>query len=438
MPLKFLELEDVVFKELSRGVEKELQIKSLSKELGENSDIIRKNIEDVLNGKQLNTPEKTEKFSKALDEINEYAKYVTFQNELGDAGKSFTNFINKSKVGFLITPFIRTPVNILKVGLKPLEAIKFTSPEYRAKFNEMSAMEKSHELRRITAGALMFSAVATMVMDGTIDLTGSGAEDRSKRDLLERQGWRPNSIKVGDKYISYQNLNPFNVLLGMLGNYSDDLKYNQKPKDDELSSLQKISKTLGGFAETFTDQSFLSGLSNFFKWINKKDPYYLEQFLQMPVPGVLSIGKDVEKYLGGDDKQYETKGFYDKLMNRIGVTSELKEKLDVFGKPKTSTAESLPVPFDEKEDKLAKLLLEKSVSIGYPKKGIIKPDGTKITDDEYYEYHKKSGQLLEQTLIQNFNKLSSMTPDKLDEYVDDTAQAIRKKIREEMFGKKKK
>lgn len=254
---------------------------------------------------------------------------------------------------------------------------------------------------------------------------------------LERQGWRPNSIKVGGKYVSYQNLNPFNVLFGMLGNYSDDMKYNRKPKDSELSFIQQTSKTLAGFAETFTDQSFLQGLSNLFKWVNKKDPYYLEQFLQMPVPGILSIGKDAQKYFGGEDKTYETKGFYDKLMNRLGFTSGLKERLDVFGRPKTGTYETLPVPFKEKTDELAKLLLEKNVTIGYPKKDVLKPDGTKISDDEYYEYHKQSGQKIEQQLISNFGILKGMQPDKLDDYIDNTAQKIRKEIRESMFGKKK-
>ena len=133
----------------------------------------------------------------------------------------------------------------------------------------------------------------------------------------------------------------------MLGNYSDDMKYNRRPKDSELSFIQQTSKTLAGFAETFTDQSFLQGLSNLFKWVNKKDPYYLEQFLQMPVPGILSIGKDAQKYFGGEDKTYETKGFYDKLMNRLGFTSGLKERLDVFGRPKTIVHNSDVYRFDE-------------------------------------------------------------------------------------------
>jgi hypothetical protein len=437
MPLTYLKLEDVFFKELSKGIEKELQIKQLAKEYKEKPETVRQLIEDVANGKELETEAKTERYLKSLEEIQDFSKYATFQNALGEKGVAFQNFINKTYL-FPIVPFVRTPVNILKVGLKPLNIVKFASPEYRARFKEMSPVAKQHELRRITAGAFLYSAFASSVLSGALDVTGSGADNKGQQDLLEQTGWKPNSIKIGNRYVSYQNLNPLNIFLGMLGNYSDDLKYNQKPKDDELSWYQKISKSLAGFAETVTDQSFLQGLSNLFKWMEKEDPYYLEQFLQMPIPGALSIPKDVEIYFGGDDKQYEAKGFYDKLMNRIGYTQGLRERLDIFGEPKERKYETLPVPFKEKENKLARVLLDKNVSIGYPSKNTTKANGEKISDNEYYEYHKETGQLIKKELEKNLSKIENMDNKDADDFVDKISRDIRDNYRTKKFGKKKK
>ncbi len=436
MPLKWLEIEDVVFKELSKGMEREFQVRGLSKQFKDKPETVRQLMQDVLEGRELETEEKTAKYLQALEDIDKYGKYVTFQSELGSTGKAFTNLINKSKAGFLVVPFIRTPINIMKVGLQPLKVLKFVSPEFRAKFKELSKSEQTHIYRRIAAGSLLYSVIAGLALNGQIEITGSGPDDRTKRDLLERQGWKPNSIKVGSKYVSYQNLNPVNILFAMIGNYSDNMKYNTKPKDDELSAIQKISKTLAGFAETFTDQSFLQGINNLFKWKNKKDPYYLEQFLQMPVPGVLAVGKSIDIIKGEELPSYEAKGFMEKLKNKIGYTEGLKERLDIFGDTKIRTYESLPIPYSEKEDKLAKLILDNDISIGYPSKSVTKPDGTKITEDEYYTYLQETGQEIKRVLTENYDEISKLTPDEMEKFIDDTTKDIRKEARERLFGKK--
>ena len=122
----------------------------------------------------------------------------------------------------------------------------------------MTPVEKRMEITRITAGALAYTVLYQLASNNVIDITGQGAEDKSKRDFMEKQGWKPNSIKIGDRYYSYQNIQPFNVGLGIVGNYLDGIKYNSKPKDNELEWYQKWSKTLAGFVATTTDQSFLS------------------------------------------------------------------------------------------------------------------------------------------------------------------------------------
>lgn len=430
MPLKWLELEDVVFKELSKGIEKELQIKSLKKEYKETTETVTKFLQDVMEGKELETEAKTERYLKALDEIEDFAKYVTFQKPLGQMGEHISAM---TKYIFPIIPFVRTPINILKTGLQPLRLFKFLSPKFREEYKQLSPVGKQHVLRRIMVGAFFYSIISSLALRGDIEITGNGPDDRSKKDFLERQGWRPNSIGAFGHYISYQNIEPLNIIFAMIGNLSDNLKYNWKPKDDELNILQKISKGLAGATQTFTDQSYLQGLSNFFKWQNTENPYYLERFALMGIPNVLGAEQDIQIFQGKELPSYEAKTLSEKFLNKIGFTENLKERLDIFGQPKTRSWESLPIPYKKKTDALAKLFLDKNVTIGFPKKDVIKPNGEKITEDEYYDYHKMSGNAYEKIFLDKLSILEKMTDSQLDGYVDDIVQKERKLAKYKLF-----
>ena len=62
-------------------------------------------------------------------------------------------------------------------------------------------------------GALMYTTMGGLAASGVV--TGGGARDPQQRALDIATGWRPYSIKIGDKYISYQRLDPFSTVLGL-------------------------------------------------------------------------------------------------------------------------------------------------------------------------------------------------------------------------------
>lgn len=437
MPTTLLKFEDIVFKELAKGMATEWQGKQLAKEKGISVKTAISSIEAVMDGKSLKGTEAMERISKAVDEIEEYAKFVTFQKDLGPIGQKFQNWIKSIPGSELIVPFIRTPANILKVGLQPLKVLKYASPEYRAKFREMSPLMKRQELTRITAGAVAYFTLYELMSQGVIDITGQGADDKSKKDFMESQGWKPNSIKIGSRYYSYQNVNPFNVGLALIGNYSDGLKYNYKPKDDKLNPVQKLSKTLAGFVQTTTDQSFLRGLSELSKWQEDENPYYLEGFVNALIPNVLSVTKDAQ----GDETAYENKTLGEKINSKVGGKN--RPRINVFGDIEENSGTGLPftiippkIGSPEKTDELSKILLESNTTISYPKK-FIKPNGEEVTDEELYNYTKETGQKIKQKLLDNMSVLKEMSPGEIDSEVDRVVTSIRNKVKEDMFGERK-
>jgi len=444
MPTTWLSIEDAVFKKMFEGIEREFQAEILSKQYGDSITKTFDNMKAVIEGKELDTPEKLQNYISAIEEIQDFGKYGTFQKELGSMGMKFQDFIESTPFGAgkLVVPFIRTPANIMKAGLQPAKILKFASKEYREKFNSMSKRQQGHELRRMIAGTLSFSAIAGLLGSGVIEVTGQGATNKSKQDYLESIGYKPNMIyvKIGDEKIgvNYQNINPFNVILGILGNYSDSRKYNFKPQDD-TSWDEQISKSLAGFLQTTTDQSFLQGASNFFEWMGGRNPNYLRKLPTMLIPGALSIPKDVMQYLPDRDKnRYKSESFTDDVKNRMGITDGLKVSRNVFGEAE-ETRTGILMPTKIKENELARYLLDNNINIPYPDRNLKAPNGEELNKDQYDDYVRISGEKIKQELIKNFDLLKGLSAENATREIRyRITDPVREETYEELFGKKTK
>ena len=72
---------------------------------------------------------------------------------------------------------------------------------------------------RQTMGAAVITGAAMMYLDGRI--TGNGPVNRQQRKLWMDLGWKPRSIKVMGKWVSYDSLEPFNGLLAYVADTGD-------------------------------------------------------------------------------------------------------------------------------------------------------------------------------------------------------------------------
>ena len=85
------------------------------------------------------------------------------------------------------------------------------------------------------AGSLFFGGGMIAAMNGTI--TGSGPEDYKQLQLKKQTGWQPYSIKVGDEYISYQRLDPFASVFGLMADLNDIMVRGDEKTKDSAESL---------------------------------------------------------------------------------------------------------------------------------------------------------------------------------------------------------
>ena len=106
---------------------------------------------------------------------------------------------------------------------------------------------------RAAIGWGVTSSAAWMALNGQI--TGNGPPDRTLRNSWIQAGWQPRSIKVGDRYVSYEALEPFNIFLSSIADVVDA----QKVMGDEWTS-NWLGKYGFIVAQNVTNKSFMAGL----------------------------------------------------------------------------------------------------------------------------------------------------------------------------------
>ena len=95
--------------------------------------------------------------------------------------------------------------------------------------------------RQLVGGAVV-SAGAMMYLDGR--MTGPGPTDPATRRLWRKLGYPFNSIKVwtplGDKWVGYESLEPYNTILSTIATIGD----NQKLMGDDWTEQNLFSHSL--------------------------------------------------------------------------------------------------------------------------------------------------------------------------------------------------
>jgi hypothetical protein len=229
------------------------------------------------------------------DAAIKYAKKSTFTSDPQDLAPMFQGL---SKVGTValkqhpvlrfVVPFLRTPLNILNFGLERTAAapVFLASSRYREQmldtFKNGTRQEKAELIGRLTTATASTSFMVTYLMANAEFLTGGGPRNRKERDILRSSGWQPYSIKVGDKYVSYQRLDPIATILTMGADIRDYIKYENPDPEGEVS-LALYAAAARSFAINMTDKTFLKGVNNLFNVL--RDPEYYGEKLFKDIGG---------------------------------------------------------------------------------------------------------------------------------------------------------
>jgi hypothetical protein len=152
--------------------------------------------------------------------------------------------------------------------------------------------------------------------------------DKEERRTKSAAGWQPYSVKIGDKYYSYQRIEPVAKVLGIAADLIE-LERNTKDGDDKAKIATMLVLMFGNATVSTT---YLSGLSNAIQAITDPGRYgenFMEQYATSLVPK--AIGQTAAAI---DPHKREVNGIFDAIQSQIPFLREkLLPKRDVWGEP---------------------------------------------------------------------------------------------------------
>jgi hypothetical protein len=157
----------------------------------------------------------------------------------------------------IMFPFVKTGANILQQNLEHNGIYAVLSNSQR---QLLMSNTREGALARSQVAFGMFSMMSGCMLAMSGHITGSAPTDPNEKKALFATGWKPYSIRIGNKYISYQGYEPIETILGFAAD-SVNIYGNIKNSEDE-DKWQKFSqKVMSSLMNNFLDKAaFRTGL----------------------------------------------------------------------------------------------------------------------------------------------------------------------------------
>lgn len=268
------------------------------------------------------------------------ATYQTFTNAPGLLARSIGKLTNHYPALKVILPFTRTPANIMKFTFERTPLAPLMS-QVRANIAAGGA-RRDLALAQIAVGTGAMMTFADMTMNGQV--SGRGPVEKGQKQAMSREGWQPYSIKLGDRWVSYNRLDPVGSLIGMSADATEMLMQAQHDALDDADTEKLAVAGALAFAGNITNKTYLSGLSSAIEALN--DPQRAaESWTQRLAGSIIPSGvAQIERL--DDPTVREVYSMMDAIRARTpGLSDSLAPRLDMWGDP-LKTDSGLGKPFD--------------------------------------------------------------------------------------------
>ena len=401
VPFRALTAGDEFFKAVARDMEVKAQSLRQAIKEGQSyarAEEIERQVTDLY-GKQkpktfFNPQEKVA--WKIHDDVLDFSKYMTFQKELGQAGKKFTGLLREAPYLQFLAPFVRTPVNIVKYGVARTPA-GLAMPSVREELRQGGATRDSAIARMVT-GSGMMATIMYLAAQGMI--TGGGPTDPDKRRVW-LQKYQPYSMKVNGKWYAYGRIEPLGFLFGIAADL--ETAQSQLAEDDVEGHAQvaeALSTLYASLVKNLASKTFLKGMTDAIAAYSDPDRYGKWWIGNMAGSTVPTLSAQVAA--ANDPYRRKANNILEKIqMRTIGQRQKLLPVRDMFGEPLASGETWGPRLLSpvytkmDKDDPIVSELLSLEVYPSRPQKTI---GGVKLSNEQYDRYLELSGKFARQQL----------------------------------------
>ena len=349
-PTRFLSAEDEFFKQLNyraavygqavaEGIRKGLSKKKLLRTAdGRKYSELDKYVEDRFDEAFLPDGQANPKFKLAL----EYAQENTFTKGLGQntLGKSVQSAVNTVPVLRQIMPFVRTPVTIAR-AVWDRSPIGIFRKAFREELFSPNKTIRAQAIGKQTLGTAMFTTAIILAYNGVI--TGGVPKDKNLRRQKFDTGWRPYSFKLGNKYYSYERLDPMGMFFGLIADYQQIAHEITEDERNELGEANQLallahmdfddySEMAGGAlvatTKNIASKTYLKSLTDFLSALGSGDPREWKRY------GLTKTGSfvpNIVKGIANDPIYREVRTLTDTLKTRTGFYGNVDPSFNAIG-----------------------------------------------------------------------------------------------------------
>jgi hypothetical protein len=323
--------------------------------------------------------------------LQKYAEIGTFQDDPGVGINSLSMFLENlpyfGPLGKLVVPFLRTPANIFRYQVEHLPLLKRFSQEYQAVKQSGDELRVAEYEGREMIGAMTIAVGGSLAAAEMI--TGNLPANPRERARWQTLGIRPRSVKIGDRWVSYNTLEPLSNILAA----SADLVMLAKSGLNE-DWVENLVGQLGlSIAASFTEKSYFAGLEALAAFA---DPTQLMKG-DTVLKGLLQTGNNMVPLAGArrafanslDPYMREFENEYQKAAAAAipGYSRFLPEKINVLTGQPLKGPNGGPwnalVPFEtgpDNKDPVAKMLMEAEFNWGDTLE--VSPMGYRLSGEE--------------------------------------------------------
>ncbi|WP_409310451.1 hypothetical protein [Pseudomonas putida] len=260
---------------------------------------------------------------KMIESAGAHARENTFNTKAGVFAQAVMGAKAKAPWLNLIVPFVRTPANVVKFGLKRTPMAPLFK-EVREDFAAGGTRQERAAARIVWGTGVMIGA-GMLAQAGYI--TGAGPDDKKEREALLNTGWKPYSIRVGGTYHEYSRLDPFAQWLGLAADMA-----TLDPKDKDAGDI--TATVLGSLVSNTINKTYMQGLSNFVEFL--QDPKRNAEWYSRQMAGTMAQPFTMLSNIASENDPYRREGnsILDAIKYRLpGWRNDLPTKLDAFGAP---------------------------------------------------------------------------------------------------------
>src|SRR5205085_2089330 len=214
-----------------------------------------------------------------------------------------------------LLPFIRTPANVVKEMARESPFAPLVG-EWRDAI-KAGGVERDKALAEVAVGMALMSYVFIQAMSGRI--SGAGQPDAGKNRVQTAAGWQPYSIKVGNKWYSYDRIQPLGTIIGMAADLAEVWDHTTEEEADKIPKMLSIA-----FANAVTKQTWLQGVT---KLAGAMDPNGSKERFMQGLAGMVVPAASAQTAQMMDPLARETDSMLDAIKSRIpGMRESLRPK----------------------------------------------------------------------------------------------------------------